>query len=149
MMTDAHHVLAEELQRYIDHGVCTNKFLNAVLAQDLKTLVAVATVEDLLQLNFAVNYLCDRAPVTCWGSPEWRDIWKSHGGLQEFSRTEKQNMLGWVKVKLADECERCDCCDEPFCSEHGDHYADCACVGPTQDGYEYKEVNGQLFARPL
>jgi hypothetical protein len=55
--------------------------------------------------------------------------------------------MSWVKVKFAHDCEPCECCGEPFCKEHGEHYAVCSCIGPTQDGYEYKEVNGELFAK--
>ncbi len=33
-------------------------------------------------------------------------------------------------MKLASGCQPCDCCGEPWCVEHDDHYADCACTGP-------------------
>ncbi len=35
-----------------------------------------------------------------------------------------------IPIKFASDCEPCDCCGEPFCIEHMDHYADCPCIGP-------------------
>ncbi len=57
---------------------------------------------------------------------------------------------GWVLVKMATDCQPCDMCGEPFCVGCGTHYADCSCPGPHQDDeYEYKEVNGVLYAKKL
>lgn len=53
---------------------------------------------------------------------------------------------GWVSVRFASDLPACDCCGEPYCDEHQTHYWECQCVGPTQDGYRYKEVLGCLFA---
>jgi len=53
----------------------------------------------------------------------------------------------WKRVVFAFECGMCLDCDEPWCSKHGKHFADCDCIGPTQDNVEYKEVNGMLFGR--
>ena len=54
---------------------------------------------------------------------------------------------GWVRVVFADECE-----GHPeegcICPQCGDYYAECECPGPTQDGYEYAEFDGVLYARP-
>ena len=36
----------------------------------------------------------------------------------------------WAEVQTAGDCELCDCCEEPFCKFHADHYSDCDCVGP-------------------
>lgn len=53
----------------------------------------------------------------------------------------------WRKVIFADDCPPCDCCGEPVCPICSEHYADCGCPGPTQDGIEYKEFNGHLYGR--
>ncbi len=55
----------------------------------------------------------------------------------------------WVKVRFAADCPPCECCgEEPWCPEHEEHLADCPCVGPTQDGYEYRDLPlGGLEAR--
>lgn len=35
-----------------------------------------------------------------------------------------------------------------ICPECGGYYADCQCPGPTQqDEYDYKEINGVLYAK--
>ncbi len=35
-----------------------------------------------------------------------------------------------MNVKYANECPPCECCEEPWCEECEEHYADCACPGP-------------------
>lgn len=52
---------------------------------------------------------------------------------------------GWGLVKMAGDMLQCECCDEPYCHECESHYADCACIGPTEDDSEYKVVDGILF----
>lgn len=49
-------------------------------------------------------------------------------------------------MKYADECPLCESCGEPWCVEHHDHYADCDCIGPTQDGATYKTIDRVEFA---
>ena len=50
---------------------------------------------------------------------------------------------GWLPVVHAAECDADDNC--PICHEP---YADCRHPGPTQDGFEYREIRGRLLARP-
>lgn len=58
--------------------------------------------------------------------------------------------LDWQKVVFAGDCLECENCGEPFCDQCGQHYADCACPGPTQDDeFEYREVDGVMEARRL
>jgi hypothetical protein len=41
-----------------------------------------------------------------------------------------------------------DCDTDGNCPACGTDYAECACPGPTQDDlYEYREVDGVMFAR--
>lgn len=58
-------------------------------------------------------------------------------------------MSEWVRVYWQDELPACPCCGEPYCPICDDHHADCECPGPTSDGYEFKEVDGVLYARKL
>lgn len=58
-------------------------------------------------------------------------------------------MPDWVKVVFAADLKECDCCDEIWCDTCKKHYADCSCVGPTMDGYEYEERDGVMYARKL
>ena len=55
----------------------------------------------------------------------------------------------WRKVIMASDCKPCDCCGEPFCPVCEDHYADCECPGPTQDGIIYKEFKKVLYGREI
>jgi DNA (cytosine-5)-methyltransferase 1 len=58
--------------------------------------------------------------------------------------------VGWRRVSFASECHGGDD-DEPGneCAVCGlDYCDDCQCPGPTQDGYEYAEFDGILYARP-
>lgn len=55
----------------------------------------------------------------------------------------------WQRVVFADDCPPCEMCGEPRCWVCDEHYSDCMCPGPTQDGYEYSEKNGVLYAREL
>ena len=57
--------------------------------------------------------------------------------------------VDWQKVSFASDClgggedelgYECSICTQD--------YTECGCPGPTQDGYEYKDFNGELYARP-
>jgi len=48
-------------------------------------------------------------------------------------------------VKYALLLPHCECCEEPWCPEHEEHFADCDCIGPTQDDVTYKTISGYLF----
>lgn len=52
---------------------------------------------------------------------------------------------GWQRVMLAADMLECESCGEPFCPEHSEHYADCACLGPHIDDATYKTIDGFLF----
>jgi len=52
-----------------------------------------------------------------------------------------------ILVKYAADLPLCEGCEEPWCEEHGEHFAECECVGPHQDDeYDYEEKGGKLFA---
>jgi hypothetical protein len=55
----------------------------------------------------------------------------------------------WRRVISAADCIDCPACSEPVCPECDAHYADCDCPGPTQDGIEYEERDGVLYAREI
>jgi len=50
-----------------------------------------------------------------------------------------KRMNEWKKVSFASDINE----DE----ECGEDYTDCPCPGPTQDGIEYKEIDGVLYGR--
>ena len=53
---------------------------------------------------------------------------------------------GWERVVHAMDMLECDDCGELYCPEHEMHYADCPCIGPTEDEVEMKLVDGVMFA---
>lgn len=48
----------------------------------------------------------------------------------------------WKRVVFSADCD-----EDGNCPNCGIDYADCGCPGPTQDGYEYAEFGGVLYAR--
>ena len=54
----------------------------------------------------------------------------------------------WIPVTHASDLQPCQLCGDPWCRKHKKHFSDCLCIGPHQDDeYEYKEVDGILYAR--
>ena len=67
-------------------------------------------------------------------------------GLPRLQHTKIIPPAGYQEVKYAGLMPLCpDCEEESFCVEHGMHFADCSCIGPTQDDVFYKTVNGYDF----
>jgi hypothetical protein len=60
-------------------------------------------------------------------------------------------MIGrkWKKVVFAGDLPDCEQCDDKWCTMHHQHFADCECIGPTQDGIMYKEAKGVLYGRKM
>jgi hypothetical protein len=98
-----------------------------------------------------------RVLVACEFSGTVRDVFtaKGHFALScDLLPTEKQghhyqgNVLdildGWQPVSMSMGC----CGDGDECVITGNSFADCKCIGPTQEGVEYREINGILFGRP-
>jgi len=56
---------------------------------------------------------------------------------------------GWSKVMSAADMLECEDCGEPYCPECDTHYADCECIGPTEDEVTFKDVDGVLFGTRL
>jgi len=112
------------------------------------------------------DYACGAAVLGAHsvGSPHLRQrlywVADSAGGQrQQRLRTQRDELLGssddsangWRLVSFARDCEGYD--DETaelgdICSICGLDYCDeCQCPGPTEDGYEYDERDGELYAR--
>jgi hypothetical protein len=51
----------------------------------------------------------------------------------------------WQVVRGAFEMAECPDCGEPYCEQHKEHYADCECIGPTDDCVTFKTIGGVLF----
>ena len=79
-----------------------------------------------------------------------------HGELQRGGQHGQQSQDGgargdgWRRVSFAADCLGGDAeTGEPgsACSICGGEYSECGCPGPTQDGYEYTERDGTMYAR--
>jgi hypothetical protein len=47
------------------------------------------------------------------------------------------HQIDWtLDIKLAAECPACECCGEPWCPDHKQHYSDCPCPGPHSEREE-------------
>lgn len=54
-----------------------------------------------------------------------------------------------MRIVFASELPECECCGEPWCAIHMEHYTDCDCIGPSNAedlGYKIEEINGILYA---
>jgi len=69
-------------------------------------------------------------------------------GLPELEPTNIIPPKGFQPVVYAGDLPVCECCEEPFCNLHEDHFADCSCYGPTQDDLRYVKISGFEFACP-
>jgi len=56
---------------------------------------------------------------------------------------------GWQMVRSSGFMEDCEDCGEPYCVLHDKHYADCECLGPTEDDATYKAIHGVMFGTRL
>ena len=76
-------------------------------------------------------------------------------GGSENCKGEQSEVLGerlesdeWQQVSFSADCLGGDEDELGYeCSICGQDYSECGCPGPTQDGYEYKEINGEMYAR--
>ncbi len=74
---------------------------------------------------------------------------------QDLSRYCERNGQPMERICIVSawELPECDCCGEPWCPVHMEHYGDCECVGPSNaedEGWELEERDGILYGiRPL
>lgn len=52
--------------------------------------------------------------------------------------------MTWRKVIFSSDVDP----ETDECPGCGGDYAECGCPGPTLDGWEYEEIDGELHARP-
>ena len=70
--------------------------------------------------------------------------------ISNFSRHRKRDgkTVERVRIVFAHELPECECCGEPWCPVHAEHYADCDCIGPDNaedEGYQLLEEDGILY----
>ena len=62
----------------------------------------------------------------------------------DVQRSTDDRTDGWQPVVFYADCD-----EDGLCPHCGDDYSECECIGPTQDGVEYREVDGVLYGRRL
>ncbi len=68
-------------------------------------------------------------------------------GLDLLRPTKIIPPAGWREVVYAMTLPVCECCEEEaYCPIHEMHFAECDCIGPTQDEATYKRIGGHEFA---
>jgi len=77
-----HENCAEGLRMYIEKGIPSGSFLEAILCNDLKEACARADNENRFLIWHWVNWLYNEAPSDCWGSPEKYQAWIGVRGLE-------------------------------------------------------------------
>jgi len=77
--------LREGLALYIEHGVPTGSFLEAVLSNNLREAVSRGDNDSRAGLASVVLYLANDAPIACWGSPAAFSAWRGHHGLEGWA----------------------------------------------------------------
>ncbi len=65
----------ESIDRYIEYGVPTGGFLEAVMSNDLREAVGRADEYALENIPHIVAYLYNDTPMGCWGSRENVQSW--------------------------------------------------------------------------
>jgi hypothetical protein len=71
----------------------------------------------------------------------WKERSKTYKGIA-------QAMAERVRIVFAHELPECECCGEPWCAVHLEHYADCDCIGPhnaEDEGYRLVDENGTIY----
>ena len=65
----------DSLKRYIEHGIPTGGFLEAVLSNDLREAIGRADDYNMRTLPEIVSWIYNEAPSGCWGSPKRVTEW--------------------------------------------------------------------------
>jgi hypothetical protein len=83
----------ESLRLYIEKGVLSGDFLQAVIRNDLAEAIGRADDENMGNLPAYVAYFHNHAPSQCWGSEAKMMAWHKQKGLlgnrAEINRKEK------------------------------------------------------------
>ena len=67
--------IIDSLERYIQHGIPTGGFLEAVISNNLQDACRRADEQNRYRLFDIVAWLYNEAPIECWGSPEAYIAW--------------------------------------------------------------------------
>lgn len=77
------------MQRYIEKGIPTGHFLEAVLSNDLMGAFRRGDSESQRGLASIASFLYNQAPAWCFGSSGNYSAWLRHGGLAGGANEER------------------------------------------------------------
>ncbi len=72
----------ESLTAYVQTGRRTGGFLEACLCNNFVEAVGRADENSLLHIADIVNFIYNKMPSTCWGTPALVSAWMASGGLR-------------------------------------------------------------------
>ena len=76
----------DSLVQYILMGRPVGSFLHAVLSNNLMQAVWRADDHNQVALHEYAKFLCNHAPIDCYGSEKATDDWRASGGMMKFMR---------------------------------------------------------------
>lgn len=76
-------------------------------------------------------------------------LWLKNLPLLEIDANKCVPPNGYQLVRTAMDMLECEACGEAYCPEHEDHYGDCPCIGPHEDGVTIKVIDGIRFETRL
>ena len=87
--------MREGMKLYVEYGVMTGSFANAVMENKLVEAYMYADQENTHAMRSWANWLYNdapRYPVPCWGSPEVVAHWKEVGGLRGVMKQAQEEL---------------------------------------------------------
>lgn len=86
---------------YVDDGIPTGSFLEAVLSNDLMEAFGRADMDNRLTIFHITSYIYNELPSRscgCWGSPEAYNSWIWKGGLNGIAKSHEESQQKLAKV---------------------------------------------------
>lgn len=79
-------ITLQTIERYVQRGVYTGDFLQAVISNDLREAVGRADDGNLRALHEIVKVFYNYCPGQCWGNREAYKNWVDRGGLEGIAK---------------------------------------------------------------
>jgi len=86
-----------------------------------------------------------KALVACEFSGVVRDAFRARG--HDAWSCDILPSESYEPVVFASDLPKCDCCEDAWCTKHDMHFADCPCLGPTQDDLMYRTNVPELVVK--
>ena len=84
-----------------------------------------------------------RVLVACECSGVVRDAFRARG--HDAWSCDTKPSESWERIVFAADLPKCDCCEDAWCTKHDCHFAECNCLGCTQDDVQHKLIGDDLY----